>query len=155
MHIRSVTSADIPALTALEYQHYKAEGYPEAFLFQAYRQWPQMLWLASDNSVVAGYVLCAPGAGSSEAWIMSALVAADYRGLGVGSALMGHALSHLTDQGFSTIYLSVAPTNTGALKLYQKLGFVVLEQKDNYLGAGEHRLIMRYKPDLNTCSGTA
>lgn len=34
MNIRFAKAADMPALTVLEYQHYEAEGYPSAFLFQ-------------------------------------------------------------------------------------------------------------------------
>lgn len=142
MNIRSATATDISALTALEYQYYQAEGYPSAFLFQAYRQWPQMFWVAEANRETCGYVLAAPGATNNEAWIMSALVSAEYQGQGFGAMLMKRALEELTAQGFNRIQLSVAPENTKAIKLYEKLGFVIIDRKDNYLGLGEHRLIM-------------
>lgn len=152
MNIRFVTAADIPALTALEYQHYEAEGYPSAFLFQAYRQWPQMFWVAHANNETCGYVLAAPGTASNEAWIMSALINVNYQGQGVGSRLMAEAVKALATQGFTLIKLSVAPENTRALKLYEKLGFVVVERKDNYLGMGEHRLIMCHEVNFKACS---
>lgn len=143
MRIRFAQAADISTLVALEYQHYKAEGYPEAFLFQAFRQWPKMLWVAEDSSQVCGYLLAAPGEVSGEAWIMSALVSDNFRGQGIGATLMKQAISELKSQGIQSIQLSVAAENEAALKLYENLGFTVTERKDNYLGAGEHRLIMR------------
>ncbi|EGN76243.1 acetyltransferase [Idiomarina sp. A28L] len=155
MNIRFAKAADMPALTALEYQHYEAEGYPSAFLFQAYRQWPRMFWVAQTNREICGYVLAAPGEAKNEAWIMSALIGADYRGQGVGSILLQHALEELVSQGFKSIQLSVAPENTNALKLYEKLGFVIAERKDNYLGIGEHRVIMCFNASFSTCSNNA
>lgn len=145
MQVRFAKDADIPALATLEYQHYKAEGYPEAFLFQALRQWPRMLWVAEDYEIPCGYVLAAPGENQRQAWIMSALISADYRGQGLGSLLMQHALDELSATGITNIYLSVAPENSGARKLYEKLGFTISDRKNDYLGAGEHRLIMCFK----------
>lgn len=51
-------------------------------------------------------------------------VAADYRSRGVGSALLNEAFSWARGVGVEKIVLSVYPTNTGAVALYRKFGFV-------------------------------
>lgn len=55
------------------------------------------------------------------------------RNKGIGSALMKKILEKLKEQGYSKISLSVSKNNY-AFKLYQKLGFTVIEErKDDYL----------------------
>lgn len=51
-------------------------------------------------------------------------VAADRRGQGVGSALLAEAIRWARGAGVEKIVLSVYPTNTGAIALYRKFGFV-------------------------------
>ncbi|WP_066250887.1 GNAT family N-acetyltransferase [Neobacillus drentensis] len=46
----------------------------------------------------------------------------DYRGKGIGTALLGEMLKVAKESGFSRISLSVDPNNT-ALHLYEKFGF--------------------------------
>ena len=47
-----------------------------------------------------------------------------YRGLGIGSALMGEAMKWAKSQGLMKISLSVFSNNEAAIRLYQKSGFV-------------------------------
>jgi diaminopimelate decarboxylase len=51
-------------------------------------------------------------------------VAADYRGRGVGSGLLAEAICWGRGVGVEKIVLSVYPSNTGAIALYRKFGFV-------------------------------
>jgi len=51
-------------------------------------------------------------------------VAADARGKGVGSALLGEALRWASGAGVEKIVLSVYPYNTAAIALYRKFGFI-------------------------------
>jgi ribosomal protein S18 acetylase RimI-like enzyme len=47
----------------------------------------------------------------------------DWRGRGVGSALMRAAISLAREQGLHKLSLEVFPTNTAAIALYRKYGF--------------------------------
>lgn len=49
---------------------------------------------------------------------------ASVRGQGIGSKLMDKALEHAKKIGLEKVELSVYTTNTGAIKLYQKFGFI-------------------------------
>ena len=51
-------------------------------------------------------------------------VARDWRGRGVGSALLGAAIEVGRDQGLHKLSLSVFPHNARAIALYRKHGFV-------------------------------
>lgn len=147
--IRLATAADIAAVGALEHQQYAAEGYPAAFLLQALRQWPQLFWVAelsvNGKTTLAGYVLAAPASETAEFWIMSVLVAPAARGQQVGKLLMQRVMADLAPSA-KKLWLSVAPNNTAAQKLYLNLGFQQQYYAADYLGIGEHRDILCYQP---------
>ena len=52
------------------------------------------------------------------------MVARDWRGRGVGSALVAAAIEWSREQGLHKLSLSVFPHNEAALALYRKFGFV-------------------------------
>jgi RimJ/RimL family protein N-acetyltransferase len=52
------------------------------------------------------------------------MVAADWRGRGVGMALMAAAIGWARDHGLHKLALSVFPHNHAAIALYRKCGFV-------------------------------
>jgi RimJ/RimL family protein N-acetyltransferase len=52
------------------------------------------------------------------------MVAADWRGRGVGAALLGAAIDLARGEGMHKLALSVFPHNAAAIALYKKFGFV-------------------------------
>ena len=52
------------------------------------------------------------------------MVAADWRGRGVGSALMAAAIDQSRERGLHKLSLGVFPQNGAAIALYRKFGFV-------------------------------
>jgi ribosomal protein S18 acetylase RimI-like enzyme len=57
----------------------------------------------------------------------SYMVAASARGRGVGRALVEHSLARCAEIGFRAIqFNAVAETNTGAIALYERLGFATV-----------------------------
>jgi ribosomal protein S18 acetylase RimI-like enzyme len=52
------------------------------------------------------------------------LVARDWRGRGVGSALMAAAIEWARDEGLHKLTLAVFPHNAAGIALYRKFGFV-------------------------------
>jgi RimJ/RimL family protein N-acetyltransferase len=52
------------------------------------------------------------------------MVAKDWRGQGVGTALMGAAIAWSRERGLHKLSLDVFPHNEAAIALYRKLGFV-------------------------------
>ncbi|MGA7932546.1 MAG: GNAT family N-acetyltransferase [Kovacikia sp.] len=78
----------------------------------------------SEPDVLAPYSLEAPGT-----WYICALgLFPEFRGQGIGTQLLGIAHQQAAEQGFSELSLLCFEQNTGALKLYQRYGFRVIDR---------------------------
>lgn len=143
--IRQANAVDVPQLEALERETYALEGYPSALFYQAIAQWPEFTLVATQSNRVLGYLLAAPGS-SNELWIMSVLIDTQARGQGIGAQLVKHLMNQMNASSppFKHATLSVSPTNHAAIALYQKMGFSPDGHMNDFLGPGEHRLLMRY-----------
>ncbi|HEY8463131.1 MAG TPA: GNAT family N-acetyltransferase [Bacillota bacterium] len=76
-------------------------------------------------------------------------VAKEYRGFGVGTALLSFILTNLTQNGFRRLQLTVHPDNQAALHMYQaKFGMTRLRLEKNYYGKGEDRWLMEWRSEL-------
>lgn len=143
--IRPAAILDIAAISAIEKEHYGADGYPSAFFYQALSQWPQWFWCAEHDHEVVGYVLAAPGETPSELWLMSLLVTSSARGLSIGKRLVKSIQKQCrANNTILDVHLSVAPHNTSALQLYRNQGFEITATKIDYLGPGEDRLLLTW-----------
>jgi ribosomal protein S18 acetylase RimI-like enzyme len=67
---------------------------------------------------------------------LSIAIFPDYRGMGIGSHLVAHLIENLPSI-YTAISLSVSSLNP-AKRLYQQLGFEVIEKKDNSLIMVKH-----------------
>lgn len=76
---------------------------------------------------------------------MSLLVGQTQRGMGIGKQLLQNWLVQLERLNYHTIFLSVAPTNAAAIKLYQSCGFVIESTQRDYLGKNEDRHLMCWR----------
>lgn len=87
-------------------------------------------YVCMKGETVAGFITVHPfsrklGGGL---YIVNLNVAGNYRRQGIGRALMVSACARYRDShAGSMVSLDVTKTNTAALKLYQKLGFVVTD----------------------------
>jgi ribosomal protein S18 acetylase RimI-like enzyme len=79
------------------------------------------------NGEMAGYVWFGvserPFSGVRVGWIYDIEVVPEYRGKGIGEALMRHALKVSKERGYDQIGLMVNQKNRVAWSLYEKLGF--------------------------------
>src|SRR5207302_533099 len=81
-----------------------------------------------DGQAVGTTVTCVLG---SVAWIAMVLVDPDWRGRGIGKALMSHALDLLDTWGVPSVRLDATALGK---PLYEKLGFVVQYELARYEG---------------------
>jgi ribosomal-protein-alanine N-acetyltransferase len=84
---------------------------------------------------------------SDHAYIDGLVIKPQYQGRGLGRAATVKILDELKD--VPLIDLVTHPENERAIKLYESLGFVIGERKENYFGDGEPRIVMtlrRQKP---------
>lgn len=61
-------------------------------------------------------------------YVCGVAVLPDFRGHGIGTALMGVAGQQARDQGYDRLSLVVFEANTTALRLYRQLGFEVVDR---------------------------
>ncbi len=68
------------------------------------------------------------------------------RNKGHATSLLNESFRHIAREKINEVELTVSPDNEAALILYQKkLGFKVVEFRENEYGLGQHRLVMRIK----------
>ncbi len=74
-----------------------------------------------------GYIVIAYGFsfefGGREAFIDEIFVKKEFRGQGLGSLLIRHAIEATKSIGIRGVRLETTPTNAAALRLYERLGF--------------------------------
>lgn len=99
------------------------------------------------DHVVAGYVC--PMQLLDEGHILDIAVHPDYRGMGIGRLLVGKVLEECRKRGAEFVSLEVRPSNISAIRLYERLGFVVTGRRKRYYENGEDAVLMEYRFD--TC----
>ena len=90
---------------------------------------------------IAGYKRCismmlrsrtfhkfAPCAEADEFYIQSLAVFPEFRGQGIGSALLNHIIAHAKDNSYKKVSLIAESDNEHAIMIYKKLGFVITEE---------------------------
>ncbi|HEY7326415.1 MAG TPA: GNAT family N-acetyltransferase [Gemmataceae bacterium] len=127
IRVRPMIAADLPlGLRLCE----------EAGWNQTVADWQRFLDLQPDGCFVAERDGEAVGTTTTcifgpVAWIAMVLVAESARGLGIGTALMEHALRFLDERGVATVRLDARPMGQ---RLYERLGFVEQYRIAHYEG---------------------
>ncbi|MEU1514512.1 GNAT family N-acetyltransferase [Streptomyces sp. NPDC005811] len=89
----------------------------------------EVLVAVSEGATVGCVVVTGSVAGRCE--VKRLWTQPDRRGRGVASALIGAALARAGENGVRTVGLSVWRWRTGAIALYERLGFTVVESWDD------------------------
>ncbi|HUG89525.1 MAG TPA: N-acetyltransferase [Planctomycetaceae bacterium] len=80
-----------------------------------------------------------------ELFLHKIMVHSDWRGRGVGTALMRAAL----ERAEAPVLLTVDPANAAAVRLYENMGFRIREHVAGYYRPHEHRYVMVCDPNPN------
>jgi ribosomal-protein-alanine N-acetyltransferase len=83
-----------------------------------------------------------------EIHINNVAVLPQYRGRGMGSALMRHVLEEARRLGASRATLEVRASNAGAGRLYERLGFHVAGVRPNYYSSPVEDALILWRDDL-------
>lgn len=84
----------------------------------------EAVWLATDGHETLGYFVGAMDENSKTGRIGLVGIAAHAQGRGIGSALMLSALRWFADEGATRVEVVTQRRNEGALRLYERYGFV-------------------------------
>jgi phosphinothricin acetyltransferase len=144
--IRFARADDLPAVCAL-INHYIATSAanfrtepqtPDAWLETWRRHHVEYPWYVAETAdgAVAGIAYAHPWSPrGAYAWTAESVIylAADSRGLGLGSALYGRLLGTLRAQGYRSVIAGVALPNPGSVALHRAQGF---EHVGTFRGTG-------------------
>jgi ribosomal-protein-alanine N-acetyltransferase len=99
------------------------------------------VYVAENESGIAGFiVLCMVGA--FVGYIQTVLVAPDQQGQGIGSKLVGHAEERIFSES-PNAFLCVSSFNSGARRLYERLGYRYVGELNDYIVRGHSELLFR------------
>jgi [ribosomal protein S18]-alanine N-acetyltransferase len=132
--IRLASPADKDAIRAIQ------SSSPEAAQWEVFQYFEYEVRVAEYASVVAGF-LAARTLAAGESEILNLAVAPEFRGRGIGRAL----LRAWMEEAAGTIYLEVRSSNQAAQKFYKSLGFEVVVVRPQYYSApSESAIVMKF-----------
>lgn len=117
--IRPMREEDVPSVIAIErasYQFPWSEG-----IFRDCLRVGYVCRVVTSGDRVVAYGIMSMGAG--EAHILNLCVQAEHRCRGIGRRLLAFLVDRAAAAGMAEAFLEVRPSNTGAIRLYQSLGF--------------------------------
>lgn len=118
---RAMTPADVPFISRLEEETFSMPWSAASFLQMIEQENARYFVAEEDGQLLGGCgLLLIAGEGN----ITNVAVAKEARRRGVGTGLMRHLLSEGDKEGLLAYTLEVRVSNTAAIGLYRKLGFV-------------------------------
>ena len=96
----------------------------------------------SDNEIVGYAGVIAPGP-DAVADILTVTVIDGFRRQGIAKRLIADIESYCQSKGSSAIMLEVATDNTGAIALYENLGYSQISKRSNYYGSKKDAFVMQ------------
>jgi ribosomal-protein-alanine N-acetyltransferase len=164
--IRSMATADVPTVAAIERISFPTPWQPSSFLYElnhnprsfyyvllkpemppsapprrGWRRWLHGAAGFQNESRVIGYV--GFRLRSTEAHISTIAIHPEWRGRGLGELLLLTALEQGLELGVSTVTLEVRPSNHVAQRLYRKYGFRLQGVRRGYYRDGEDAWLMK------------
>jgi len=91
---------------------------------------------------LVGFAMGDPHPAEGYAWIATLGIHPEFQRRGIGARLLAETEAQLTTP---LLRLTVRPSNTGAIALYQKFGYVSRQTYERYYADGEAGLVMEKK----------
>ena len=112
---------------------------------------PEAFLVAEHKGKLVGYIMCKTEYGFSnfkklgfvkKGHVVSIAVLEENRRHGLGSAIVEEAIKGVKEKRCDELYLEVRCSNNEAVKLYEKLGFVIKQRLKAYYRDGEDAFLM-------------
>ena len=127
------------------------EHYSDYFYESLLKELPEAFLVAEINGKIVGYEMCKTEFGFSnfkklgfvkKGHVVSIAVLDEYRKKGIGKALVEESVIGIKNRNCDEFYLEVRCSNTDAVRLYEKLGFVIRQELNAYYRDGESAYLM-------------
>ena len=127
------------------------EHYSDYFYESLLEELPEAFIVAEISGKIVGYIMCKIEHGFSnfkklgfvkKGHVVSIAVIDEHRRKGFGSVLVDEAVKGVKTIQGSELYLEVRCSNNDAVKLYEKLGFSIIQRLKAYYRDGEDAYVM-------------
>lgn len=127
------------------------EHYSDYFYESLLAEIPEAFIVAEISGNLVGYIMCKTEYGFSnfkklgfvkKGHVVSVAVLDEFRKRGIGKALVEESVNGVKIKKCDEFYLEVRCSNTDAVRLYEKLGFVIRQQLHAYYRDGEDAYLM-------------
>lgn len=127
LSIRQVQSTDFEALAAIEAASFAPVWRQSARALSVARPQSFSFDVALLDDQIVGYQLSARA--EAGVHLVRLTVHPEKHGLGIGTALLGHAFAYYYRRGLYTVSLNTQIENVSSQRLYQRFGFVSTQQR--------------------------
>jgi ribosomal-protein-alanine N-acetyltransferase len=138
--IRPMAEEDLEAVAAIESSTFPAPWPMEALRYELAENPFASSFVAEVNGEVAGYAFF--WTIYEQAHLINIAVAGPLRRMGLGEALLVHAMRHAASHGAEAIHLEVREGNEAAIRLYERYGFEVRGRSEKYYSDGTTAVLM-------------
>ena len=156
MTVRKASLRNLDDLMRIERECFTNEAFTKEQIETLLRNSNAIAFLAQVNEEVAGFIIgeIENHGATKVGHICTIDVAVKHRRRGVGLNLLEEMENAFLQRGAETGYLEVRVDNNEARRLYEKQGYVELEDLKSYYSRGGHglRLIKQLKPKQNAFS---
>ena len=127
------------------------EHYSDYFYESLLAELPESFLVAEVNGRLVGYIMCKTEYGFSnfkklgfvkKGHVVSVAVLEEQRKKGIGRALIEEANAGAKIKKADELYLEVRCSNNEAVKLYEKIGFIIKQRIKSYYRDGEDAYLM-------------
>jgi ribosomal-protein-alanine N-acetyltransferase len=127
------------------------EHYSDYFYESLLAELPEAFLVAEIGGKHVGYIMCKTEFGFSnfkklgfvkKGHVVSIAVVEEHRRKGIGKALVEESVNGVKLRNCDEFYLEVRCSNTDAVRLYEKMGFVIRQQLNAYYRDGEDAYLM-------------
>jgi len=142
---RQPMALDIPTLVLLDKEYFPYSPWSPAQFKEEFAGIPSTRFFElaiSDNEIVGYAGVIAPGP-DAVADILTVTVIDGFRRQGIATRLITDIEGYCQSKGSSAIMLEVATDNSGAIALYENLGYSQISKRSNYYGSKKDAFVMQ------------
>lgn len=111
----------------IQFETYVAKGLCE--FYEKYNPERNCVWVCEHNNRMVGFLLLMDRGEAAQ--LRYFLIEPEYRGIGLGSKLMGLYMDFLQECGYKESYLWTTHELSTAVFLYKRVGFKLTEEKES------------------------
>lgn len=141
MNIRPWKFEDILRISEMEQECFPQEPWSYKMLVSSFQTESFFGLVAEDDGEIAGYGGITVAADSAD--VDNIAVTEQYRRGGVGTAILNGLCNLAASKGAKEIFLEVRVSNSAAMSMYLKCGFVGAYARTRYYSDGEDCLVMK------------